>query len=143
MNVSVELPYPLEEVFAFFSKPENLAKLTPPAMGFRILNREPIEMKSGREISYRIRPLGLPMKWVSLIQTWDPPHEFSDLQLKGPFRYWLHSHRYTATETGTRMDDHILYRVPGGALPERLFVRKQLIQQFAYRTARIQEFFPA
>ncbi len=143
LQAVVELPAPLEEVFAFFSRPENLAKLTPPAMGFVMRTPGPVEMKAGLELEYRIRPLGFPMRWVSLIQTWDPPNEFSDIQKKGPFRSWEHSHRFSSTVEGTRVEDFITYRVPGGRLIERLLVRKSLLAQFQYRTERMQEFFPA
>jgi len=142
LTCSIDLPYPLQEVFAFFSQPENLAKLTPASMGFRILSSTPLEMGAGTEITYRIRPLGIPMKWISLIETWDPPNEFTDVMRKGPFSSWQHSHRFTATETGTRVEDHVTYRVPGGAWIERLMVRKQLTSQFEYRSEKMHELFP-
>ena len=142
LTCSLEVPYPLEEVFAFFSQPENLSKLTPASMGFRILTPAPIEMASGTRITYRIKPVGFPMKWISLIDTWDPPHEFTDSMEKGPFSSWAHSHRFSSTETGTRIEDHVTYRVPGGKWIERLMMRKQLKAQFDYRSEKIVEFFP-
>ena len=143
LSSQLELSYPLQQVFEFFSRPENLSKLTPPSMGFQMTTPQPVEMASGLELTYRIRPLGFPMRWVSLIQTWNPPHEFSDIQLKGPFLSWEHSHRFSSTESGTRIEDKVLYRVPGGALAEKWFVRKQLLDQFRYRTERMKELFPA
>lgn len=143
LTCDIELPHPLPDVFDFFCRPENLAKLTPPSMGFKLLTPGPIDMRRGIVLEYRIRPLGLPMRWRSRIDTWDPPHEFSDSQAKGPFRSWEHSHRFLPTHTGTRVIDHVVYRVPGGRLAENLFVRKQLLDQFQYRTDRMREYFPA
>lgn len=140
---TIDLTYPLEEVFDFFSRPENLAKLTPTSMGFKLLTPGPVDMRAGLILEYRIRPLKFPMRWRSKIETWNPPHEFSDSQAKGPFKSWQHSHRFQATDTGTRIEDRVVYRVPGGPLAEKLFVRNQLLDQFRYRAQRMKELFPA
>lgn len=143
LTCQIELPYPLVEIFDFFSRPENLAKLTPESMGFRIVTPPPIDMKAGARIEYRVKPLAFPMKWISLIDTWDPPNEFTDSMEKGPFTSWHHSHRFFATVTGTRIEDHVTYRVPGGKWIERLLVRKQLLAQFEHRSLMMNELFPA
>jgi ligand-binding SRPBCC domain-containing protein len=142
LRCAQEISYPIDEVFAFFSRPENLAKLTPPSMGFQLLTPRPIDMTAGLDLEYRIRPLGFPMRWISRIRTWNPPHSFTDIQLKGPFRSWEHIHRFVSTDTGTRIEDDVHYRVPGGRLADKWFVRGQLLGQFRYRTIRMRELFP-
>src|SRR4051812_37353542 len=76
----------IQDVFAFFQKPENLAKLTPPSLRFSIQNAQPVEMKNGTRIDYRIRLFGLPVGWTSLICEYDPPNRFVDEQVRGPYR---------------------------------------------------------
>lgn len=133
---------PLEEVFDFFSRPENLERLTPPRMNFSIRTEGPLEMREGLEITYRLKVYGLPLVWVSRITEWDPPRRFRDIQVKGPYRRWAHTHGFEEERGGTRIRDHVEYRVPGGRLVERLLVRRDLRNIFAYRHGKVSELFP-
>ncbi len=131
------IPLPLDQVFAFFERPENLAKLTPPSLGFQILTPSPIEMKSGILIDYTIRVLGLPVRWTSLITSYDPPHRFVDVQLKGPYSFWHHTHQFEAVEEGTMMTDTVRYALPLGWLgriAHLFFVNRQIAWIFDYRS---------
>ena len=94
------VPRPIEEVFAFFSDARNLEAITPSWLGFRILSPEPIVMQPGARIDYRINMHGLPLRWVSEIERWDPPNEFVDVQLQGPYRLWRHTHRFEPVDGG-------------------------------------------
>lgn len=138
---SVTLERPLEQVFEFFSKAENLGLLTPPWLRFTIKSSLPIEMKVGALIEYRIRLYGIPMKWTSEITEWDPPHMFEDTQIRGPYRKWVHRHTFEETDEGTVVTDEVRYRVPGGAVINRLFVRGQVRKIFDYRKAKLKELF--
>ena len=72
LHASQLINRPIDEVFAFFARPENLGRITPPAMGFRQLSTD-IAMRAGLEIDHRIRPLpGISMRWRSWIETYDP-----------------------------------------------------------------------
>jgi ligand-binding SRPBCC domain-containing protein len=86
------VPHPLPEVFDFFSRAENLERLTPLWMRFRILTPQPIRMRVGTLIDYKLRVHGFPVKWRTRIENWNPPHEFVDLQLKGPYKLWDFDH---------------------------------------------------
>lgn len=132
---------PLDEVFAFFAEPSNLATLTPPWLQFEIRAERPIEMFAGARIDYRIRLHGLPMRWRSEITAWEPPHRFVDEQLSGPYRYWIHEHSFREVEGFTEVSDDIRFAVPGGGLIYRLFVASDLEKIFAYRREVLRDLF--
>ena len=130
---SVRFDAPLDEVFPFFADPRNLEALTPPWLRFEIRTPSPIEMRAGTLIDYRLRVHGLPLRWRSEITAWDPPHLFVDEQRRGPYRFWRHEHRFAVDGAGTLVEDDVTYAVLGGALFERLFVRRDLDRIFAFR----------
>ena len=135
---------PLGSVFAFFSRPENLARLTPETLAFRILTPSPIVMKTGTLIDYTIRVLGVPVRWRTLITSYDPPHIFVDEQLKGPYAFWHHRHTFRSVEGGTEIMDEVHYAVPGGflaPLAHTVLVRPQLQKIFTFRQETIQKVF--
>jgi ligand-binding SRPBCC domain-containing protein len=134
--------HPLPVVFDFFSRPENLERITPPWMHFRILTEPPIQMKAGATISYALRVRGLPLRWLTEIESWNPPHEFIDVQAKGPYKYWHHTHRFSEVEGGTLIEDLVEYGLPFGflgRLVHRFLVEKDVAAIFDYRSQRVQE----
>ena len=141
VSSNVTLRRPPDEVFDFFSKAENLELLTPPWLHFSILTPRPIEMKLGAMIEYRIRLHGIPVRWVSEITGWEPPFWFEDTQVRGPYRKWVHRHSFEGTSEGTLAADEVWYRVPGGAVVNRLFVAGELKRIFDYRKAKLLELF--
>src|SRR5229473_256824 len=95
------LPKPLDEVFAFFASAANLQILTPDWVGCSILTPEPIELRRGARIDYRLRLHGVPVRWQTEITAWEPPHRFVDEQRRGPYRVWVHEHLFDARADGT------------------------------------------
>ncbi|HUQ44032.1 MAG TPA: NAD(P)H-binding protein [Candidatus Limnocylindria bacterium] len=144
LTASQVVAHPIDEVFAFFANPENLGRITPPAMGFQQLTAD-LEMRTGLEIDYRITPLlGIPMGWRTRIEAFDPPHSFADTQLKGPYKRWEHRHTFTEVAGGTRIEDELFYELPLGplgALAHRLVVRDQLLEIFRHRARTIESIF--
>ena len=136
------LSYPIEQVFRLLASPENLNLLTPPWVKFSILSPQPIEMAVGTIIEYRIRVRGVPVNWRSEITEWQPPFAFCDVQLRGPYRFWVHRHTFEEKPGGTLVTDHVDYGVLGGALVNRLFVAGELRRIFTYRKTRLHELFP-
>lgn len=128
-----------DEVFAFFSDAGNLDLLTPPWLGFRILTPTPIEMHAGTLIDYRLRVRGIPIRWRTEITAWEPPSRFVDVQVRGPYRWWHHEHRFEACEGGTRVIDEVEYLAPLHWLSEPLLVRRDVRRIFDYRSQQLRE----
>lgn len=136
-STEVTLPTPLEEVFDFFSEAKNLERLTPPWLRFEILTEGPIAMATGTVIDYRIRWRGIPLRWRTEIEVWEPPHRFVDLQIRGPYRLWRHEHLFIEQDNGTAVVDRVEYAPLGGALAQRLMVARDVERVFAYRQAML------
>ena len=135
---------PLDEVFAFFSKAENLNKLTPSELQFEILTPSPIAMKKGSLIDYRIKLSGIPFKWKTEICEWNPPYKFADQQLKGPYAKWYHEHIFSEEDGKTIMIDKITYLSKGWILAPLLhflFVDKRVKEIFTYREKVLNDLF--
>jgi ligand-binding SRPBCC domain-containing protein len=135
------LPRPVEEVFAFFSEARNLESLTPPWLRFEVLTPAPIAMRPGTLIDYRIRVHGLPIRWRTEIVEWNPPQRFVDVQLRGPYTLWHHTHAFKSRDGGTQCRDQVRYRPRGGALMNWLFVRSDVQQIFAFRRQQLARLF--
>jgi ligand-binding SRPBCC domain-containing protein len=141
---SLFLPRPREEIFAFFSDAANLERITPPFLQFRILTPRPIAMKPGTIIEYKLRLYGIPFHWRTLIETFDPPVSFSDVQLTGPYRQWHHLHEFIEVPGGIEMRDRVDYELPFplfAPIVHKLFVRRSIQQIFDYRNKIIAETF--
>ena len=132
---------PIEEVFRFFTDAGNLDLLTPEWLVFRIQTPRPIAIATGVVIDYRLRLRGLPIRWRSCITAWEPPHLFIDEQVQGPYRQWIHQHRFRETDGGTQVEDDMEYAVWGGSPVNRFFVAPDLNRIFEYRRARLAEHF--
>lgn len=144
------IPGDLESVFAFFREPDNLEALTPPFLRFRVEAMNTDEIEQGSLIDYKLSLRGLPLRWRSEILDWNPPLEFVDKQLRGPYRYWHHRHSFQAQDGGVLVTDEIDYTVLSEArflapienLVNALFVRRDVARIFAYRAERMGTFFP-
>ncbi|QDT26340.1 Polyketide cyclase / dehydrase and lipid transport [Gimesia panareensis] len=134
------VPHPLQDIFDFFAQPENLEKITPPWLNFRIITPRPISMQAGTLIDYQLKLHGIPLRWRTEITEWIPLVRFVDTQLKGPYRTWRHTHTFAERDNGTLVQDHVLYSVYGGALINRLFVQKDVERIFQYRLDQLKKF---
>ena len=141
---TVVLPAHIADVFAFFQDPRNLADITPGWMGFDITHVDDGEMHDGFKIAYRIKWMGVSLRWVSRIKGYHPPHGFLDVQTSGPYKTWRHQHTFEETASGTIMCDLVRYELPFGILGDAahcLVVGRQLRRIFDYRARRVAKLF--
>jgi ligand-binding SRPBCC domain-containing protein len=134
------LEAPPEAVFPFFADARNLEAITPPLLRFRLLTPEPIAMGVGTFLQYALRLHGVPVRWDTLIQEWEPPHRFVDVQVRGPYRLWHHTHELVAVDGGTVMRDTVRYSMGFGVLGEvarRALVARDLDAIFAFRAETV------
>jgi ligand-binding SRPBCC domain-containing protein len=139
------IPRPIEEVFGFFADAANLETITPAWLSFRIVTPGSIDLRAGTRLDYRLRWHGLPIDWKTEIIDWRPPHGFTDVQLRGPYRLWHHVHSFLDDPEGTRMIDLVSYQLPLGAigdLAHSLMVQRDLERVFDYRYRAIESRFP-
>jgi ligand-binding SRPBCC domain-containing protein len=132
------------EVFAFFADAANLERITPATLHFEIRSPQPTAMRAGAIIDYRLSLFGLRFQWRTLIESFDPESGFVDVQTKGPYRTWRHSHEFSDAPGGTLVRDRVEYEVPFGLLGEiarRLFVARQIRRIFDFRRAAIETAF--
>jgi len=134
------LRLPPAEAFEFFADAFNLEAITPPWLKFAVDTPGPIDMRPGTLIGYRLRLHGVPVRWLTRIAAWEPGRRFEDVQVRGPYRLWHHSHTFEAHEAGTLMRDRVRYALPLGPLGElahRALVRRDLRRIFDYRAEAV------
>ena len=127
-------------VFAFFSDPRHLERLTPPHMRVRVLTPHAV-MAAGTVLEFRLSWLAVPITWRAFIREYDPPYRFVDVQVRGPYARWEHRHRFLEDNGGTWVEDRVTYRLPLGplgALAHALVVRRQLRALWAYRRRQLE-----
>ena len=146
IDVEQWLPLPPDAVFPFYADARNLERITPPFLRFRVLHSADPALRDGTLIDYRLRLHGVPVRWRSRIESWQPPHAFVDRQLRGPYALWHHRHSFAPYAGGTLVRDQVRYRLPFGALGELIagrLVTRDLERIFAYRRAALAETFAA
>ena len=144
LNKTQYIKRSIEEVFSFFEKAENLALITPEKLAFKILTPTPIVMVKGTLIDYTIRLMGFPVHWRTLITKYNPPYEFVDEQIKGPYLFWHHTHTFKAVNGGSEIKDKVKYSIPMGYLGQfihKIWIKKDLEKIFEYRKAVIDKLF--
>lgn len=134
----------IDGLFEFFSRAENLQRITPPWLNFRIRSVEPEPVRKGTIIRYSLRWRIFPIRWTTEIMAWEPPYRFIDLQLKGPYKLWHHEHRFVAEGNSTRIIDEVTYGLPlgvAGRVVHRLKVRSDVEKIFRYRKKAVEGIF--
>lgn len=139
-NLTLDLPR--KKVFDFFADAENLERITPPELEFKIITEQPFEIKQGSLIDYKLKMRGIPLTWRTLISVWNPPYQFVDEALKSPYRQWIHKHTFTELESNkTLIEDQVKYRLPFEPFGDlgHWFVRRELEYIFDFRQKAVAE----
>ncbi len=134
------MPVSADELYAWHSRPLAFQRLQPIWEPIEITSTSGTFGTDGYRITFRTRFLG-PIKgtWIADAYDFQPGHGFQDRQLKGPFAFWNHTHRFIPDGPDSSfLEEHIEYRVPLGMFG-RLFAggmtRRRLAAIFAYRHA--------
>jgi len=138
----VWLPAPRREVFNYFADARNLDSMTPD--WFRLLIRcpePPIRMARGTTIDYKMKWRSLPMRWRSEVIAWDPPEVFTYAQRRGPYRAWIHEHRYSDSDGGTLVVDRVDYSTLLGSWFDRRWIEKDIAGIFEHRNSYVTRLF--
>ncbi len=140
MHREVVVHAPLDAAFEFFADAANLERLTPSWLRFSIRTPMPVAMRVGLEIEYRIHLYGIPIRWVTVIDVWEPGRRFVDRQISGPYLWWRHEHRFEAVGDATRVIDDVDYRPRAAWMTGRL-VTRDVERIFDYRQAELRRIF--
>jgi len=139
------LPITLSEAWEFFSRPENLERITPESLNFEITSPLPKRMFAGLVVTYRVRPFwGIAVPWTSEITQVREPEYFVDEQRSGPYRFWHHQHFFKQVGSSVEMTDLVHYQIPYGPFGDRLLrglVQRRLREIFHYRKQVLTQMF--
>lgn len=111
LSCAQRVPAPVETVFPFFATPQNLERLTPSFLRFRLRRPPVMPLQNGSLIDYRLQLHGIPVWWRTRIEDLSPPLRFIDVQVRGPFRQWRHVHEFLNDDRGTLVRDTVVYDV--------------------------------
>lgn len=136
----------ITEVWNFFSTANNLQKITPPEMRFKIKDGHTAEkIYAGQIIEYIVRPvLNIPLYWMTEITHVQHEKYFVDEQRFGPYSLWHHQHHFKEVPGGVEMTDLVHYKIPFwflGDMAHAMFIRKKLYNIFLFRQKKIDELF--
>jgi ligand-binding SRPBCC domain-containing protein len=100
----------------------------------------PAQMAEGVLIDYRLSLFGVPFRWRTRIAAWVPEMRFVDVQVRGPYARWHHTHTFEDVPGGTMVGDRVEYQLPLGPLGEiahPVLVRRTLERIFDHRQRRV------
>ncbi len=134
---SQRVEVPIKRAFDFYVDARNLEPMTPPWLHFKVTTPGEPVLRQGARLDYQLRLHGVPVRWQTRIEVWEPPERFVDVQAKGPYSLWEHTHLFEKDgDDATLIRDRVRYAIPLGplgALAHRLFVRRDLERIFDYR----------
>ena len=132
------MPASAEAVFDWHEAAGAFEQLTPSWEHVRVIRHEG-GIRDGARVSLRVGPAPFSVRWDLEHLDYQHGRSFTDLQRRGPFRYWRHVHRMIPQgPNACVLEDTIEYELPLGGLGRlfgRPFVQRKLKRLFAYRHA--------
>jgi ligand-binding SRPBCC domain-containing protein len=136
---SIQIQAPVEAVFDFHADPRNIERVAAPPTHVQVLPPYDVPLRLGSIVRVRAALLGLlPQIVETEIIVCQPPHEFVDIQRRGPFQAWRHRHLFREIEGGTELTDDVDYELPT-SLPFRLLGAEAMTAMMANLFAKRQE----
>ena len=126
---------PAQALFDWHNHRGAFERLAPPWQPVRLERFEGI--RDGQRAVIKLGPKPAALAWIAEHRDYIEGRQFRDIQVKGPFARWEHTHRtIPEDDTTSVLEDDVAYRLPfaplsqplGGKLAERQFER-----MFAYR----------
>lgn len=128
-------PCSARELYDYHARPGALERLLPPWDKTTLIRKEG-SIKPGGKVLLKIHTGPIPILWEAHHIEDEPGVRFKDIQHRGPFSQFSHTHSFSDTESGCRLDDHIEFSLPGHSLLPPLItdqVIKKLQRGFQYR----------
>lgn len=130
------IPVSAASVFRWHARPGAFERLTPPWETVEVLERTGgIEQGARTRLQMRLGPLR--QQWLAEHCAYEPDRQFRDVQVRGPFASWEHTHRMEPDgEAACYLEDAVRYALPGGPVGRCLagwLVRRKLERLFTYR----------
>jgi ligand-binding SRPBCC domain-containing protein len=126
----------VDAVARFHAEPRIIRRLTPFVVPMSMHRMDPLGEGSVSEFTLWFG--FLPVRWTALHVDVDPQAGFTDIQESGPFRSWVHRHRYEPDPRGgSRIVEHVDYQHDmgwSGFLTRTLFSPPMLFLLFTYRS---------
>jgi ligand-binding SRPBCC domain-containing protein len=146
MKVTHKLPLSMDDCWKFFSTPKNLQVITPAKLNFKMLFEDvEEEMYPGQIIGHIIHPVwNIPIKWLTQITHMEKHRYFIDEQRAGPYKLWIHEHRFESISNGVEITDTVYYMMPFGILGRMVHaikVKRDLEHIFSFRSKKLEELF--
>lgn len=127
---------PVSDVFKWHARPGALERLSPPWDPIQVIRRTG-GILPGAEVYLKMKLGPFSYPWHARHSDYDEDRLFRDQQVKGPFRSWIHTHRFEPDgERACFMEDHIEYRLPAHSLSHvfaKSIIQKKLTRIFNYR----------
>ncbi len=130
------VPVPVEQLFQFHESSEALGRLLPPWQKARVISKDPgLFVGVTAVIETQLGPFR--GRIVARHTAFEPPRMFQDTMQKGPFRRWIHTHRFEPDGSNASwLIDHIEYQLPLEPVSRWVvgaWVRRELERLFRYR----------
>jgi len=126
-----------ERLFAWHAEPGALERLTPPWERARVVRRTGTIRDIGSRVELRVRIGPFWRTWISEHTACEEGRMFGDIQIKGPFARWEHTHLFEPDgPDACYLEDRVEYVLPIGTLGRLVagrYVRRRLGRLFAFR----------